>query len=236
MWLYLEKLTKLSQELKSKLKPNIDDTLMHCPETPSTYMTIDNYVCFHRWHFADPVKPLWCITGLVEPLESTDENWWGTKLLPISVLIYPVDCNCVATSLSPILRTQHHCLYTNDRKICLWLSHPFSPLYPLPPTHPLIHNTHDITGVVKTQKSAVNAMWQNYVRSYKTALLIQKIWCGYNGAQENTVASIFQNNIYQNTKMWQFGWFLYINSVTYCVIIQIRTYIGEEYSKQVYSK
>ena len=32
----LQKSTKLSHELKSKLKPNVNDTLMHCPETSTT--------------------------------------------------------------------------------------------------------------------------------------------------------------------------------------------------------
>ena len=36
--LNLQKLTKLSQELKSKLKPNINDTLMHCPEASMTWL------------------------------------------------------------------------------------------------------------------------------------------------------------------------------------------------------
>ena len=46
------KLTKLSQELKSKLKPNINDTLMYCPEA-----SINSQVYFYRRLFADPVKP-----------------------------------------------------------------------------------------------------------------------------------------------------------------------------------
>ena len=31
-------------------------------------MSIDSQVCFHRWLFADAVRPRWCITGPVGPL------------------------------------------------------------------------------------------------------------------------------------------------------------------------
>ena len=40
-------------------------------------MAIDGQVCFHRWLFADPVKPSWCITGPVGPLGSTNQNRAG---------------------------------------------------------------------------------------------------------------------------------------------------------------
>ena len=139
----MQKLFQLAQELKSNLKPNINDTLMHCQETPSTCKAIDNQVCFHRWLFANPVKQHWCITGTVEPLGSTNQSWLAAKLLPMSVLIYPVDC----VHFCHLLRTQHHCLFPND-----WenppLAFPSTPTTPisLPPT---IHDTYDITAVVK---------------------------------------------------------------------------------------
>ena len=38
MWLNLQKLTKWSQELKSKLKFNINDILIHCPEASTTWL------------------------------------------------------------------------------------------------------------------------------------------------------------------------------------------------------
>ena len=37
MRLELQKLTILSQELKSKLNPKINDTFMHCPEASTTW-------------------------------------------------------------------------------------------------------------------------------------------------------------------------------------------------------
>ena len=109
---------------------------------------IDSQVCFFRLLFANPVKPLWYIIGPVEPLQSTNQNWWGAKLLPMSVLISPVDC----VYLCHLLRTQHHYLCPNGRE-----SPPSA--YPLtsttarllPPTHPPPYIQHllDITRVVK---------------------------------------------------------------------------------------
>ena len=60
----------MAQELKSKLKLNINDTLMHCPD-----VAINNKVFYHRWLFAEPVKPFLCTTGPMEPLGSSNQNW-----------------------------------------------------------------------------------------------------------------------------------------------------------------
>ena len=35
---YVTGFTKTSQELKSKSKPNVNDTLMNCPEVPITWL------------------------------------------------------------------------------------------------------------------------------------------------------------------------------------------------------
>ena len=51
--------------------------------------TVDSQVCFHRQLFADLVKPSWYITGPVDPLGSTNQNWLGAKLLPMAVSIHP---------------------------------------------------------------------------------------------------------------------------------------------------
>ena len=56
------------------------------------YVAIDSQVCFHRWLFANPVKPHWYITGPVKPLGSTNQNLWGVKLLTVSISTYPMDC------------------------------------------------------------------------------------------------------------------------------------------------
>ena len=42
---------------------------------------------------------MWLSYQPVGPLGSTNLNWWGAGLLPMAVLIYPLDC--VATSLFP---------------------------------------------------------------------------------------------------------------------------------------
>ena len=63
-------------------------------------MAVDSLVCFHRWLFADPVKPPWCITGSADPLESINQNWCDVKLQPMSILTYPVLRLCV--SMLPI--------------------------------------------------------------------------------------------------------------------------------------
>ena len=110
-------------------------------------MAIDSQVCFHRWLFANPVKPNWCITGSVEPLRCTKQNRCGFKLLLLmSVLTYPVDC----VHLCHLLRAQHHCLCSNVRE-GLPSACPSTLTTPtlLPPTCPLIYDTCDITGVVK---------------------------------------------------------------------------------------
>ena len=82
----------MSQELKCKLCPDINESLMHCPPTSIAWLYVGNQVCFPRHLFANPVKPSWCITGPVGPLGSTNQNWLGAKLLPMAISIYPVVC------------------------------------------------------------------------------------------------------------------------------------------------
>ena len=116
-------------------------------------MAIDSQVCFHRWLFANPVKPRRCITGPVGPLGSTNQNWLGAKLLPMAVLIYPVVC----VHPCRLLKTQHHCLWSNGRENLL------SACPPTPTHSPLISDTRGITGVVKNcpKKPAVNTARQS---------------------------------------------------------------------------
>ena len=113
------------------------------------YVAINSQVCFHRWLFADSVKLYWCITGPVEPLVNTNQNWWGAKLLPMSVSVYPVDC----VHLCYLLTTQYHCLCSNGREN----SPSTCPPTLLPPTYPLIHNTCDTTGIVNKLSQKVDS-------------------------------------------------------------------------------
>ena len=77
----------MAQELKSNLQPNIYDTLMHCLETS----TMHSQICFHRRLFANPVKLHSFITGLVGPLDSTNQSWCGVKLLTMFATTHPGD-------------------------------------------------------------------------------------------------------------------------------------------------
>ena len=150
----MQKLSQFAQELKSNLINDNIDTLAHASSRNIKYMAIDSQVCFHRWFFANPVKPSWCITGPVEPLGCTNQNRCGIKLLPMSTSTYPVDY----IHLCHLLRAQHYCLCSNGRE---------DPPLACPPTPttfcPLIHDTHDITGVVKklSQKPAVTTAQQS---------------------------------------------------------------------------
>ena len=124
------------------------------------HFNADSQVYFHRWLFANPVKPCWCIMGPMKPLGSTNQNWRGVKLLPMPILTYPADC----VHICHLVKMQYHCLCPNGRENPP-LACPPTPTTPapLPPTHLLIQDTHDITGVVKilSQKSVVNTAQQS---------------------------------------------------------------------------
>ena len=72
-------------------------------------MTIHSQVCFHRWLFAERVKPHWCITRPVGPLGRTNQSWCGVKLLKMSVSTHPVGC----VHICHLLRGQHHSMHPN---------------------------------------------------------------------------------------------------------------------------
>ena len=65
-------------------------------------MAIDGQVCLA------PMNPQGCTTGLVEPLKGFNKAACGAKLLPTTVLAYPVDQLCLFlsfiedTSLLPV--------------------------------------------------------------------------------------------------------------------------------------
>ena len=105
-------------------------------------MAKDGQVCFHRRHFTNPVKPQRCTAEPVEPLNGINEDVGGAKLLLTTTSACPVDCACFWP-----LQTQHYCLCPNGSFDLHFASHP--PPAPLPPTHSLIHATHDITVAVK---------------------------------------------------------------------------------------
>ena len=99
----------MEKELKSNLQYDINDTLMHYISRNINCVAIRSQVCFHRWLFADRVKPHWCITGPVGPLGCTNQSWCGVKLLTIPVSTHPVGC----VHICHLLRGQHHSMHPN---------------------------------------------------------------------------------------------------------------------------
>ena len=93
----------------------------------TNYEVIDGQVCFHRWSFADPVKPQQSITESMGPLMGTDEATWDVKSLLTTVLSYQVDCG----SFCALLKTQHCCLSP-----CGWYRPPLASHPPPMPIFP----------------------------------------------------------------------------------------------------
>ena len=143
IWLDLQKPTKLSQQQKPSLMFNIVATFSHCPDIAINYEAIDGQVCFHRWSFANPVKPRWSTTESMGPLMGTNKAAWGVKLLVMTVWSNQVDCG----SFCALLKTQHCCLPP-----CGWYCLPSASHPPPTPSHSPtpINFIHDIAGVVKT--------------------------------------------------------------------------------------
>ena len=113
--------------------------LMHYSE--DTKYLVDGYRSaftdgFFRGHKTTRVNFMACTS----PKRHYDKTAWGTKLLLIAVLPYPVNC----ASLCYIMKAQH-CLFCLNS--CLWL-----PIPSHPPTS--IDTIHDIAGVKNlSQKS-----------------------------------------------------------------------------------
>ena len=68
----------------------------------------------------------------MEPVNGSNKDVCGAKLQPMTVLAYPVDCDCLCYLLDTAVCVLMVAL------TCLWL-----------PTHPLIHAICDITVTVK---------------------------------------------------------------------------------------
>ena len=135
------------------------------------YLAIDIQVCFHRFPFTYPIKQHWCIMyRIMEPLGSTNQNWLCARLLPIAILIYPVDC----VHLCHLLRKQHHCLCSNGKKN-LPLACP--PTRIPPPTLYSWHLWYYRDCKKVSQKPAVNTTWQSLLwnTGYKNLVWLQ---CG----------------------------------------------------------
>ena len=127
MWL-LWKLIQIAQQLKSILLLNIKALLL--PRN-TKHMAIDDHVCFHRWPFAIPIKPLRCTAGSLGPVNGINEDVSGARLLPTTVSTYPVDWVCFCH----LLKTQHCCLCPSGSFNLPSAAHPPPP--PTPPAQPL---------------------------------------------------------------------------------------------------
>ena len=125
-----------TQELKSNPMFNINNIPMHALSRNIKFVAIDSQIYFHRWLSADPVKLPWCITGPLEHLGSTNQNWCSVKLLPVSVSSSPVDC----VHLCRLLAAWGHGLcpiYIANGRVGTPLACPPSPTTPYPPPTPL---------------------------------------------------------------------------------------------------
>ena len=103
MGLDLQKPSQFAQELKSIL-------MIHSCKLQKHQVHGYRYSgLLSQTDFANPLKPRWCITRPVEPLMSTNQIWWGAKLLPMSVLTYHVECvhlcHLLRLSLKPAVNT-----------------------------------------------------------------------------------------------------------------------------------
>ena len=132
--MYVTGFTKTNQNVTRTEIHAIILMITHALSRCISYMAIDGQICFHKWLFANLVKPHSCITGPVGPLGSTNQNWLCARLLPMAVLIYPGVClhSC------HLKGSQHHCLWPNGRK-GLPLAFPPTPTtLPPPSTCPCI--------------------------------------------------------------------------------------------------
>ena len=100
-------------------------------------MAKDGQVSFHRGLFTDPVKPQRYTTEPMRPLDGSNKDVGGAKLLLTTTSLYLVDCTCIC----PLLKTQHHCLCPNGS------CNPPSASHSLPP--PPYTAIPDITVTVK---------------------------------------------------------------------------------------
>ena len=84
-WLDLRKPSLMAQEMKSNLSLIIKPTLLHLLPRNIKYIAIDGQVCFYWRFIVNPVKPPWCTTGFVGPVNGINKDVTGAKLLPMFV-------------------------------------------------------------------------------------------------------------------------------------------------------
>ena len=88
--LLLKYVTGFAKTVPNRTKTEIKFIAEHSCTTK--HMTTGGQVCFHRQLFACPVKPRRCTIGSLEPVNSViNKDVSGPRLLPMTVLTYPVD-------------------------------------------------------------------------------------------------------------------------------------------------
>ena len=80
--------------------------------------------------FCQPVRPLSCTVGSLGPVNGINKDVSGTRLLPTTVLTYPMDWVCFCH----LLNTQHCCLCPYGSFSPPPATHPPPPPTPTPPT------------------------------------------------------------------------------------------------------
>ena len=93
-------------------------------------MAIDGQVCFHTQPFAVPVRPLKYTTGSLGPVNGINKDVSSIRLLPTTVLTYPMDWVC----LCHLHKTKHCWVCPSERYNPPLATHPPTPI--THPTHP----------------------------------------------------------------------------------------------------
>ena len=94
--------------------------LNSCTNQKCRHMAIDGQVCFHRRPFTIPCRPPRYTTGSLGPMNGINKDVSGTRLLLMTVSIYPVDWVCFCQ----LLKIQYCCLCPNERYkyVCMYVS------------------------------------------------------------------------------------------------------------------
>jgi len=103
---------------------------------------INKQVCFYRWPVFDPIKSWKTIIDPVRPLRGINRVAWDPILSYCTSAWLVVWSGLLWPSVWPTAHTTWSLVYTMAS-----LTNP--PPSTFPPTHPLIHGIHDITGCFK---------------------------------------------------------------------------------------
>ena len=108
-------------------------TLLHYLKIQNTkHIAIDDQVYFHWRLIAEPVKPPWCNTVSVGPVNGTNKDVTDARLLPTTVSTCPMD----RVPFCLLLKTQYCCLCPYGR------FNPPPATHMLPPSLPPSNQPH----------------------------------------------------------------------------------------------